>query len=174
MRVRLDILGRLLRESAVQWSEDNCLRLSAALAYYTAFSLAPLLVVATAVAGFFLGEEAVRGRLDEEIRALIGPEGARFIQSAVASARRPGSGILAGLIGTVALLLGSTAVFGELQSALNHVWSARPKREGGITRIVKARAASFAMVLSVAFVLLVSLVLSTALAAVGGTLGNFL
>lgn len=154
----------LLKQTAREWNDDNAVRLGAALAYYTVFSLAPLLILVTAVAGFFLGEEAVRGELSSQLRGLLGPSGAEAVEGVVAGARKTSTGIFATIVGIVAILLGSTGVFTELKGALNEIWEAAPKKSEGIWGTIRTRLLSFGMVISIGFLLLVSLIANTALA----------
>lgn len=164
----------LLKSTAMQWSKDKAPRMGAALAYYTIFSLAPLLIISIAIAGFIFGREAARGAIVGQIQGLIGTESGRAVQAMLQSAQKPAHGILATIIGIVALLLGATGVFAEIQDALNTIWSAGRPSRGGIWYVVRARFLSFGMVLVIGFLLLVSLLLSTALAAVSKYLGDFL
>lgn len=156
----------LVRDTYKEWTDDKVPRLAAALSYYTIFSIAPLLIVVIAVAGFVFGDEAVRGQLDNQIRGLVGIEAALTIQEIIANSSRPADNTLATIIGVVTLLLGAGGVFGQLQEALNTVWGVEPKPGGGILEIIKDRFFSFTMVLGVGFLLLVSLVISTLLSAV--------
>ena len=164
----------ILREAASEWMEDNATRLSAALAFYTILSVAPLLVIVTAIAGLVLGDEAASGRLTEEIRGFVGDAGAEVVKTTIEHADRPKSGLLASIIGIVTLLFGASGVFGELQAAMNIVWNVKPKPGRGIWATVKDRFLSFGMVLVVGFLLLVSLVITTAMSAVGDYLGGLL
>ncbi|MEA2627327.1 MAG: rane protein [Candidatus Binatota bacterium] len=166
--------GALLRESANEWSQNNASRLAAALAYYTVFSLAPLLVIVTAIAGFFFGADAVRGRLDDQLQGLVGSAGADVVQELVRGARREDGGTIATLLGVVTLILGATGAFGELQAALNTIWHAPPRKAGGMWELVRIRLLSFTMVVVVGFLLLVSLVVSALLSAVGAYLSGLL
>jgi membrane protein len=156
-----------VKETASDWMDDDASRLAAALAYYSLLSLAPLLVIVVAIAGVFLGPDAARGRLAGELAHVVGVEPARGIQAILASARAPSSGVLSTLVGVVTLFIGASGVFGELQSSLNTIWEVKPKPGRGIWGEVRARFLSFTMVLGVAFLLLVSLVLSSVLSAVG-------
>jgi membrane protein len=159
----------LAKETFNRWNEDKASRLAAALAYYTIFSLAPLLIVVLAIAGAVFGADAARDRLDNEIRGLVGQQGAEFIQEMVNNANQPAAGMIATIIGVVTLLLGAAGVFGQLQDALNTVWGVVPKPRG-LLGTIQQRFISFAMVLGVGFLLLVSLVLSALLAALDGWL----
>ena len=156
-----------LKRSAIKWSEDDCLGLGAALAYYTVFSLAPVLVIAIAVAGALFGQEAAQGEIVGQIRGLVGEEGATAIQSLIQSASRQGAGSSATFIGLVVLLFGSTSVFSQLQAALNRIWDVAAPEHAGLWDMVRARVLSFAAVLGTGFLLSVSLVLSAAVAALG-------
>lgn len=157
----------LIKRSAIKWNEDDCLTLGAALAYYTVFSLAPILVIVMAVAGALFGQEAARGEIVGQIRGLVGEEGAIAIQSLIESVSRQGAGSRATLIGLLVLLFGSTSAFGQLQSALNKIWEVPPPSRSGLWDLVRARLLSFAAVLGTGFLLSVSLVLSAAVAAFG-------
>ena len=169
MRVRA--LWQLLRDAFRDWSEDKAPRLGAALAYYTVFSLAPLLVLVIGIAGLVFGDEAVRGEVQSQMRGLLGANGARAIEDMIAGARRPESGTAASLVGMVLLLVGASGVFGQLQDALNTVWEVEPKSGRGIWGIVKDRFLSVTMVLGTGFLLLVSLVLSATISAASHRLG---
>lgn len=162
--------ARLLREAGRLWSERNVLQLAAALAYYSIFSIAPLLVVVVAVVGWLFGPEAVRGQLDEQLRGTMGSEAAETVQSMVRSAYQPGRGVWASLIGLAALLLGATGVFAQLKDALNAIWSAPPAPGLGVVAFLRARLASFGMVLVIGFLMLTSLLLTTAAAAAWETI----
>jgi membrane protein len=160
-------LWSLTRESVSQWSDDYAASMGAALAYYTIFSIAPLIVIAIAVAGFFFGQDAARGEIFAQLRGLIGDEGATAIQGVVKSAGETGKGTFAAIAGIVTLLLGATTVFGELQSDLDRVWDSPKPKESGLWGMLRGRLLSFGMVLGIGFLLLVSLILSAALSALG-------
>jgi membrane protein len=153
----------LFKQTFQEWNEDRAPRLAAALAYYTIFSIAPFLIVVIAIAGLAFGQEAVQGRLDEQIQGLVGREGADMIQQLIQNVRQPSENVLATVIGIITLLLGAGGVFGQLQDALNTVWGIMPKPGRGIWGMIKDRFLSFTMVLGVGFLLLVSLVVSTIL-----------
>lgn len=162
---------RLLKETFREWSEDGASRLAAALAYYTTFSLAPLLVLIIAIAGLVGGHEAAQNQTMSQVEDLLGTEGREFVQGMIESASKPATGLAATLIGVVTLLFGALGVFGELQNSLNTIWEVKPKpAEGfldGIKRFVVKRLLSFTMVLGVGFLLLASLVVSAGLSALG-------
>ncbi len=155
----------VLRQTAKEFIDDNALRLSAALAYYSVFSLAPLLIITMAVAGTLFGEEAAQGRLDDQLRQGLGASGAFAIQDMVAHARKPGDNLLAGIVGVLMLLFGAGGVFGQLQDALNTIWGVKSKSGRGLLGLIKDRFLSFTMVLGTAFLLLISMVLTAALEA---------
>ncbi len=159
---------RLLKATLDDWLEDNAQRLSAALAYYSIFSIAPLLVIAISVAGLVLGEDAVRGQLAAQLNAYVGPQAAKGIQSMVLSASKPSEGWIGTIVGFATLLLGAAGVFGQLQDALNTIWEVKRTSSGGWKAFVRARLLNFGIVLAIGFLLLTSLLLTTALAAMNG------
>lgn len=156
----------LLKEALAEWREDNASRLAAALSYHTAFSLAPLLVIVLAIAGLFWGAEAVHSQFLAEMRSLIGQDGANFVADMLASASQGDRDIVAMVIGTVTLLLGATGAFIHLHEALNAIWDVpKEKVDSGLSALARGRMISFGMLLTVGFLLLVSLVVSAAVAA---------
>lgn len=157
----------LFKRAYEEWSADHVPRHAAALAYYTAFSIAPLLVVVIAVAGAVFGPDAVRGELDEQLRGIVGADAARAVQDMVRSATVSDTSVVATVLGIGALLFGATGVFVELQDSLNTIWEVKPKPGRGLHGIVRDRILTFGMVLTIAFLLMVSLVVSAALAGVG-------
>ncbi len=157
----------LIKESFQEWQKDGALDLGAALAFYTIFSLAPLLLVALAVAGLLWDRGQIQGQLLAEIQGLMGPQGAQAVQTMLANAGRHGSGMLATVIALVTILFGATGVFVQLQSSLNKVWNVEARPGLGVWSFVKTRLISFGMVLGIGFLLLVSLVVSTAVSALG-------
>lgn len=159
----------LFKETFREWQDDGALQLGAALAYYTVFSLAPMLLLVIAIAGLAYGREAVEGRLVEEIGGLVGTQGARMIQTMIANVGERGqsSGIAATILGVVTILFGATGVFAQLQRALNQIWDVEPKPGQGVRGLLRTRASSFGMVLGIGFLLLVALVVSAALSALG-------
>ncbi|MGH7962311.1 MAG: YihY/virulence factor BrkB family protein [Candidatus Binatia bacterium] len=155
----------MLTTAFSQWNEDDAFQLSAALAFYTFFSLAPLLIVMIAIAGIGLGQEAAQNQIIGVLQGLVGWESAVAIQAMVQEASALGSSILATLIGLATLFLGAGVVVGQLQTSLNTIWKVAAKPWGGFLSLLRARFVSFALVLGLGFLLLVSLVLSAALAA---------
>jgi membrane protein len=166
-RSGLRATGELLRETASRWYDHNAFRLAASLAFYTLFSLAPLLVLAVALAGAFFGEQAVRGHVVDELRGLIGDESAVLVQRAIADASLRASSLQATVFGVLTLLFASTIVVSELQDALNTIWKARPDAGWNVLALVKKRLLSLAIVAVVGFLLVVSLVATTVLNVLG-------
>ena len=167
MRV-LKTAWSLARQTFSEWSNDKGGRLGAALSYYTVFSLAPLLLLVVSIAGLAFGREAAEGRMFGELAGLFGADASRLIQSAVAKASETKGGVLGTIVGIVILLAGATGVVIELQDALNTVWKVEPKPNRGVWGVVRTRLLSVAMILSLGFLLLVSLVVSAVLAAFSG------
>ncbi|HSK76689.1 MAG TPA: YihY/virulence factor BrkB family protein [Thermoanaerobaculia bacterium] len=156
----------MLKESFQEWKDDDALSLGAALAYYTIFSLAPMLLIAISVAGLVFGREAAQGELVGQMRGLVGQQGAEAIQTMVANAGKQGSGgVLGTILGIVTILFGATGVFAQLQSSLNKIWNVEAKPGQGIWSFLRNRILSFGMVLGIGFLLLVSLAVSAAIAA---------
>jgi membrane protein len=156
-----------LSASYAAWSDDQAITLSAALSYYMIFSLAPLILIAVAIAGLVWGQEASRGEIFGALNGLLGSDGAKSVQSFVEASSLKKAGILATIIGGATLLLGATSVFAQLQDSLNLIWKVKRKPGKGVFTIVRQRLLSFSLILVIAFLLLVSLLLSALLAAVG-------
>lgn len=147
------------------WSGAHAGRQGAALAYYTLFAIAPMLLIVIAVAGAVYGEEAVRGEIVGQIDQLIGRNGAELVETLLKNAREADGGLLAGILGSITLLLGSTGAFLQLQGALNEIWEVKAKPGNGLKRFLINRAQAFGMVIALGFVLLVSLALDAGLSA---------
>src|SRR5687768_1393112 len=175
MLARAKKLGSTVRQAYEDFSDDDCMSMGAALAYYTIFSLPALLVVVIAVAGQFWDAGAVRGALEDEIAGMVGQGGKEEVATMIDKANQPGRGLLAGTIGIAVLLLGATGVFGQLQHALNRVWEVEPDpAQGGIKNFILKRVLSLGMVLAIGFLLLVSLVLTAVLSSMGDMLSGLL
>ena len=158
----------LLKQVAQSWLDDYALSMGAALAYYTTFSLAPLLLIAISVAGLVFGEDAARGEIVAQLRALMGEQGASAVQGLLVSVHKPAEGTLATLLGVLLLFIGATSVLGELQNALNRIWRTPPRSQiSGWVSLVRARLLSFGMILAMGFLLIVSLLVSAVLATTG-------
>ncbi len=155
----------LMRDSVWEWVGDRASRKGAALAFYTVFSLAPILIVAIAIAGLFFGQDAARGEIYAQVSDLLGPEGARAIEAMVMSANHPGAGLIATAIGMVTLFVGATTALAELKDGLDQIWDVPPERTSGFWYFVRTRLLSIGVILSIGFLLLVSLVLSAVLTA---------
>lgn len=158
----------LIKKSAVAWVDDYAPSMGAALAYYTLFSLAPFLIVVIALAGLVFGREAAQGEIVSQLRGLIGEQGAVGVQELLVNASHPAKSLVASFIGVLTLLLGATSVFAELQSALDRIWRVPSlPLSSGLRSLFRGRLLSFGMIVSIGFLLLVSLALSAALAAFG-------
>jgi virulence factor BrkB/uncharacterized protein DUF748 len=159
------IVFGLLKETFTRWSADGVPRMSAALAYYTAFSMAPLLILAIAIAGLVLGRDAAQGKIVEQIGGLVGQQSAAAIQGMIRAAHRPTQGILASIVGIVSLVAGATGVLSELKSALNTIW--RTQERSAVKEIVKKNVVFLGILLGIGFLLTVSLVVSAGIAGLG-------
>jgi len=157
---------RLIKTAVEEWSYDQAFLHAAALGFYTLFSMAPILIIAVAVAGFFLGPEAARGELRDQLEEMVGAESAEMVETAIVESDPDRAGIFQTVIGFGILIVGATTVFHQLQRSLNQIWGvvAKPSRSG-ILIFIKARVLSLALVLTIGFLLLVSLVFSTVLTA---------
>jgi membrane protein len=158
----------LVKGAASAWVDDYAPSMGAALAYYTMFSIAPLLLIVISIAGLVFGQEAARGEILLQLRGMMGEEGARAVEGLLQSVNKPAQSATATLIGAFVLLLGATTVFAELQSALDRIWRA-PAREqtSGLWKMLRSRLLSFGMILGIGFLLMVSLVISAAIAGLG-------
>src|SRR5262245_24821336 len=164
---------RLFKEAVLAWSNDYAPSMGAALSYYTLFSIAPLLVIVIGVAGWFFGEQAVRGEVTSQLQWLMGEQGAKAIEGMIASASDPKNGAIAALVGFCVLLLGATTVFGELQNDLDRIWRAPAQRQtGSVWRLLRSRLLSIGMIVSIAFLLMVSLVFDAVLQSLGRLWGT--
>jgi membrane protein len=164
----------LLKDSAVAWADDNIGEQGAALSFFTIFSLSPLLILVILLSSLSFGQEAASGHLVSQIRGLIGIEGAKFVQSLITNAYKSGSSVVAAVFSVVMLLLGASAVFIQLRDSLNMIWRVQQKPMGTIHAFLRVRLLSFAMILGIGFLLLISLVVSAVLAAMSDYLSNFL
>ncbi len=164
----------LFKETWTEFSEDKAQRLAASLAYYTIFSIAPLLLIAIAIAGLVFGRSEAQAQIIAQLQGRFGDVGANAIKEMLESAAKPESGTLAIVIGAVTLLFGAAGVFGQLKDAFNTIWDVEEKKEGGIATMIKARFLSFAMVLVVGFLLLVTLVIDAGLNAMGSFAQEYL
>jgi membrane protein len=168
VRAPLRAIFSLFKEAVDAWIEDYAPSMGAALSYYTLFSIAPLLLIAVGVAGLVFGEQAARGEIFGQLRELMGDQGASAVERLLASVDKPEGGLIATAAGIGALLLGAMTVFGELQNALDRIWRAPARKKStGWWNLLHSRLLSFGMILGIAFLLMVSLVVSAALSALG-------
>src|SRR5581483_5465104 len=156
MRHGLLAAWALVKETVTEWSDDAASTRAASLAYYTIFSIAPTLVIATSIAAVLFGEQAARGEIQRQIQGLLGTAGAKVVEEMIASAAKPGRGALPTVLGVVVMIFAATGVFSELQAALNAFWKTRTKHANGFVAFLRMRFLSFAMVLGIGFLLLVS------------------
>lgn len=156
----------LIKKTLSSWSNDYASSMGAAIAYYTMFSIAPLLLIVISIAGLIFGMEAARGEIFGQLQGLMGKESARAVEDMLASLNQPTQGVIATITGAVLLLVGATTVFAELQNSLDRIWRA-PERDkiSGIWNLLRARLLSFGLILGIGFLLIVSLIFSAALAA---------
>jgi membrane protein len=164
----------LLRDAAAAWVDDYAPSMGAALAYYTLFSIAPLLLIVISLAGWVFGEQAARGEIMSQLSGLVGLESAHAIESLLQAVNQPDGGIAATVASAVAMAIGATTVFAELQSAMDRIWRAPTTPRSGLWHLVRGRLLSLGMVLGIGFLLIVSLIASAALAALGKFWGPWL
>ena len=155
----------LLKTSFADWNDDNAPRLGAALAFYTILSISPLVILVVAIVSLVFDRSSAQGHLLSQVQSLVGPEGRNAVETMLVSGQKASSGIIATIFGVLTLIFGASGVFGELRSALNTIWDAKPQNTSGIWGMLRERFFSFGMVMSVGFVLLVSLLASAGLAA---------
>ena len=166
--MNLRALFDLCKQSFASWRADYAPSMGAALAYYTVFSVAPLLLIVISVVGLVFGRDEARGEIFAQLSGLMGADGARGVQSMLEALNKPAQGILATVVGIALALVGATTVFGELQDALDRIWRAPARKEiNGLWSLVRVRLLSFSMIMGIGFLLMVSLVASAALSALG-------
>jgi membrane protein len=172
----MDIKGAwlLAKDAAKDWNKDNASLYSAALAYYTLFSMAPLLLITVAIAGLVFGERAAQGQLVSQLQVLVGSQSAEIIQRVMASMNKPQQNVLAAIIGTATLLVGASGVFIQLQTALNSLWRITLKPQAGWRVLLRTRLLSFSIVAGSGFLLLVSLIISAVLSALDSWLDRYI
>lgn len=164
----------LLKQTYNSWDKDEAPRMGAALAFYTILSISPLVIFVVALVSLVVSKSSAQSHLVGQVQAMMGPQGGQAIQSLLQNAQKPSTGWVASVIGFLTLLFGASGVFGELRSALNKIWKAKPDASSGVWGMLRERFFSFGMVLSIGFLLMVSLVLSAGLAAAGKFLGGVL
>ena len=163
---------RVLIDSGKAWIAHRGASKGAALAFYTLFSMTPILILAIAVAGYFFGAEAAQGEIIAQLQGLVGPNGAQAIQAVLAAARDPASGLVAAFVSGVLLLVGATSVFTELKNSLDDLWGIEQPRQSGIMTLLRTRILSFGIILVLAFLLLISLIVSAALSVLARYAGD--
>jgi membrane protein len=164
---------KMLKDTVLAFISDEALSRGAAIAFYTVTSIAPVLLIVIAIAGLVFGRDAAQNAITEQLSGLMGQQTAEVLQTAVASAGNISSGIVATIIGIITLIVTASGVFGEMQTALNAIWKAKPQGTT-VSRLIRARAASLGLVAALGFLLIVSLVVSTALTAFGNYLDSIL
>lgn len=163
----------LAKTALTNWKNDYAPSMGAALAYYTVFSIAPLLVIVIAVAALIFGQDAAQAAIMDQAQGLIGENGAKAIEGMLASAQKPKQGMIATILGIVVLFIGSTSVLAELESNLNRIWKVEPDKRSGVWHFLRTRLLSLGMVLAIGFLLIVSLVVSAGIAAWGKAWGGW-
>jgi len=163
----------ILKETFKEFGEDKAPRLGAAFAYYTIFSIGPLLLIAVAMAGLFFGQEAAQGRVSNELGKVLGAKMAESLEQMVQAAAKPKSGKIATIVGVVMLLFGASGLFAQLKDALNTIWNVEKKSAAGFMGMIKERFLSMAMVLGIGFLLLITLVVDAAISAVGSRVEQY-
>ncbi len=151
----------LLKNTYIEFDDDNAIKLSASLSYYTIFSLPPLLIIIITITGFFFGREAVTGEFFGQINGLVGNAAAVQIQETIKNIHLSDSNVFATTIGAIMLLIGASGVFAEIQSSINYIWGLKAKPDRGIMKFIKNRIMSFSMIASIGFLLMVSLMVNT-------------
>jgi membrane protein len=167
-------LWTLVRTSVASWIAHYAPSMGAAIAYYTVFSLAPLLLLVIAIAGLVFGRDVVQGEVLGQVQGMMGEEGAVAIKGLLESASKPANGIIGSVLGAILLVVGATTVFGEIQNSLDRIWEVPEQRKpSGLWGFLRTRLLSFGLVLAIGFLLLVSLVVSAAVAALGTWWGRY-
>jgi membrane protein len=161
----------LFKQTWKEFGDDKAQRLGAALAYYTVFSIAPLLLIAVAIAGLAFGHKAAQGAIEQQLAGTLGPSTAKAVNDMILAASKPKSGTLATIIGVITLLFGAAGVFGQLQEALDTIWNVERPKTAGFMGLIKDRFLSMAMVFGIGFLLLVTLVIDTVISAMGKSIG---
>lgn len=165
--MNLKSVSGLAKAALWSWMDDYAPSMGAALAYYTVFAIAPLFIIAIAVAAVVFGQDAAHAAIMDQARGVIGENGARAIEGILTSAQKPKQGVIAGALGLLVLIIGASAVFAELETNLNRIWKVEPEKGSGLWHFIRKRLLSFGMLLAIGFLLIVSLVIS-AVIAVGG------
>lgn len=165
---------KILKAAFSGFMDDRALKFSASLAYYTIFSLAPLLLLMISVAGLVLGKDAIQGKVFAEINGVVGNDAAKQIQAMIQNLEMSGKSTISVIIGVVTLIIGATTVFGEIQESINIIWQVKPKPKKGWVKLVKDRLLSGSLIVTLGFLLLVSFIVNGALLALNDKLKSFL
>jgi len=173
IKLKFKDVKEMIYETFDQFIDDKGFKMSAALSFYAAFSLGPLLLIVISITGIFYGEEAVRGEISKQITYLIGKDGAEMIQTIIKGASNKATGIFTGIVSLIFLILGSIGVFIELQESLNIIWGIEPRPGRGIWGFIKTRLVSFSMVIATGFLLMVSLIINSLIYLFYNFLGNY-
>jgi membrane protein len=174
MRKRLHNIFLYTRQVFREFSADNILKYSASLAYYTVFSIAPLLVIITTLSGIFFGEEAVKGEIYSQLNGLVGSVAAIQIQDTIKKIHLTGNNFFASIISIIVLLIGATSIFGEVQDSLNKIWGLRIKTKKTWWKLILTRLLSFSLILSICFIIVASLILNIILSSFGNFLNRYI
>ena len=174
MRKRLKEIFLYVRQVFKEFSADNILKYSASLAYYTVFSIAPLLVIISTLSGIFFGKEAINGEVYKQLKGLVGSAAAIQIQDIIKNIHLTGNNFFASVISIVILLIGATSIFGEVQDSLNKIWGLRVKTKKIWWRLIVTRLLSFSLIVSIGFIMIVSLILNAIVSAFGNFLSRYI
>ncbi len=174
IRKRISVFFIYLKQVFSEFSEDNILKYSASLAYYTIFSLAPMLIVIISLGGLLLGREAMQGHIYAQIKDLVGVEAALQIQDIIKNIHVTGKSFLASVVSIIVLIIGATTIFGEVQDSLNKIWGLRIKKHKTWWKLIINRLLSFSLIISIGFIMMVSLALNALISAFGNYLGKYL
>jgi len=164
----------IMKGAIAGFSDDKAMKLSASLAYYTVFSLAPLLLLVISLAGLFLGKEAIQGQVFSEINGLVGNQAAKQVEEMIKNLEKSGQTTLSVIIGFITLLVGATTVFGEMQDSINTIWKVKAKPKRGWVKLIKDRLLSSSLIVSIGFLLIVSLMVNGMLLALSDNLKSLL
>ena len=173
MRKKLGGIFSYVRQAFKEFSADNILKYSASLAYYTVFSIAPLLVIISTLSGIFFGKEAVQGQVYNQLKALVGNAAALQIQDIIKNIHLTGNNFFASIVSIIVLLIGATSIFGEVQDSLNKIWGLRIKTKKTWWKLILTRLLSFSLILSIGFIMSVSLILNALVSGFGNFLSRY-
>src|SRR5512147_3107299 len=169
---KLKLAYSVLADTFSKWNEHKAIRMGAALAYFGIFAIAPVLIIAIAIAGLVYGRAATEGNIVRSISGVVGSSTAQFAQGLIESASQPGEGVIAAVVGVAGIVLGSTGLFFQLKGALNTVWEVAPKPGDRLVDMIRDNALSFAIVLGLGVLMLASLLLTAGVSAIGSLLGS--